>query len=333
VHHVRARLRHVEALAAELLDVVRQDAGPVMRADAHNAKAFTLFHLGRFHDARDSLQSAMAQLEESGRLASGTSLGVSVGVFSRAYAGHCDWHLGHHRRALDEAHQAIELARQLGQPFSIALALAYGAMLGQFQGEPGRVRELAEAALTVASEHSFSYYGAWAEILAGWASAAHGAVTEGVLRVQRGLAAIHATGAELRLPYYLGLLAELHLRAAQPDEAARVLEDAFATAERNEERWNDANLWMVKGDISLTTAVDEPEAAASCYHQAVEIAEAQGAAPLVLRGRLRLAQLDLDQEHRAEARQLLAGCVARFDGETTTPELEKARAIMAKLAG
>lgn len=335
VFHVRAQLRRAQELAAELLEIVRQEADPIIRADAYNVKSYTLFHLGCFCDARDNLEAAMVQLKYSGELVNATSLGVSVGVFNRAYAAHCDWHLGNHRRALDEAHGAIELARQLGQPFSLALALAYETMLRQFRGEPARVHELAEATLAVAGEHDFTYYRAWADILAGWASTTDGtnAATEGIRRIQAGLAGIQTTGAELRLPYYLGLLAELHLRAAQPDVAVRVLDDAFATAARNEERWNDANLWLIKGDAELAVAPDTQEVAAICYSRAIEVAHAQGAPPLVLRGRLRLAQLDLGQEHRTETRKLLAGCVAGFDQETTTPELEKARTILADLAG
>uniref|UniRef100_UPI00135C656F hypothetical protein n=1 Tax=Geminicoccus flavidas TaxID=2506407 RepID=UPI00135C656F len=333
VFHVRARLRRAQELAAELLELVRQEAGPVIRADAYNAKGYTLFHLGRFCDARDSLKAAMVQLKDTGELMNATSLGVSVAVFNRAYAAHCDWHLGNHRRALDGAHRAIELARQLGQPFSLALALAYETMLRQFRGEPARVHELAGATLAVAGEHGFTYYRAWSDILAGWASAADGtrAAAEGIRRIEAGLASIQATGAELRLPYYLGLLAELHLRAAQPDAAVLVLEDAFAAAERNEERWNDANLWLLKGDVGLAVAPDNQEMAAACYGQAVEIAHAQGAASLVLRGRLRLARLDPDQEHSTEARKLLAACLRGVDQEAITPELQQAWAVVTEL--
>jgi class 3 adenylate cyclase/predicted ATPase len=334
VHNVRARLRHVEGLTAELLDLVGQEGvGPVMRADAHNANGFNLFHLGRFHDARDDLEAAATQLEQSGGLAQATSLGVSVGVFNRAYAAHCDWHLGHVERALDEARQSIELARHLAHPFSLAVALAYGAMLAQFRREPNQVRELAEAALVLTREHGFSYYRGWAEILAGWASAEGGDVADGALRVQRGLAGIHATGAELRRPYYLGLLAELHLRAGHLSAAADALGDAFAVAERNEESWNDVNLWLLKGDSGLALAMDTREAARACYERAVGIAEAQGAASLVLRSRLRLARLRLERADRDEAREQLAQTVARFDREVTTPELEEARAATAELAG
>src|SRR5262249_15869569 len=152
-------------------------------------------------------------------------------------------------RALDESQEAIELANRLAHPFSLAVALAYSTMLHHFRKEPDWVRERAAAALAVTGERGFSYYHAWAEILAGWASAADGHGPDSILRVLRGLTSLRATGAELRLPYYLGLLAELYLKAGHLSAAADALGEAFAVAERNEKTWNDTNLWLLKGDI------------------------------------------------------------------------------------
>src|SRR3546814_7131133 len=144
VQHVRARLAAFEELTTELLHLAGQTTSPVVQADAHNVRAFYLFHLGQFQPAHDHFQRAAEILEGSSGLVNATWLGVSVGVFNRSYAGHCDWHLGAPDLALGEARQAIDLARQLAHPFSLAVALAYMAMLHQFRGEPERVREQAE---------------------------------------------------------------------------------------------------------------------------------------------------------------------------------------------
>jgi hypothetical protein len=76
--------------------------------------------------------------------------GINMGVFCHAYIGHCDWHLGYPDRALKSAEDALMVARQASHPFSIALALAYLAMLHQFRREPeaalkGRRRRTASA--------------------------------------------------------------------------------------------------------------------------------------------------------------------------------------------
>ncbi|HEX2217377.1 MAG TPA: AAA family ATPase [Gemmatimonadales bacterium] len=330
VHHVRAGLRHVEELTAELLGLAGQTSSSVLQADAHNAAGFNLFHLGRFRLARDHLQRAVERLDPSSGLAHATSLGVNVGVFNRAYAGHCDWHLGDPERALEEVHEAIDLARRFANPFSVAVALAYTAMLHQFRREPDRVRERAEAVLAVSGERGFSYYRAWAEIMDGWATAVAGDAMDGILRIQQGLADINATGAQLRLPYYHGLLGELYLRAGQVDAAAGALAEAFAVAERNAETWYDTDLWLLKGAIRLAVAADEQQAA-DCYGRAMEIGRAQGAMTLVLRAALRFARLRSEQGRRMEAHDLLAPATGWFDREAEFSELNEARILLEAL--
>ena len=90
------------------------------------------------------------------------------------------------------------------------------------------------------TEHGFSYYHAWATIMNGWAVAEE-ATSRMVLHVVRvGVRDLRATGAELRLPHYLGDLADLYCRAQRLDDAIVTLAEARAVAERNEEHWADA---------------------------------------------------------------------------------------------
>jgi tetratricopeptide (TPR) repeat protein len=203
-------------------------------------------------------------------------------------------------------------------------------MLHQFRREAEQVEECAKAVLAVSREHRFAYYQAWAEILAGWAYTSAGAATDGILRVRQGLAGIRATGAELRLPYYLGLLGELHLEAGQAEAGASALGEAFAIAERNGESWNDGNLWLLKGDICLVS--DEGETAEGCYAKAIEISHAQGARSLALRARLRLARRQAAHGCRAEALALIAPLANWFDPEAKTSEINEARALVESLA-
>jgi hypothetical protein len=51
-----------------------------------------------------------------------------------------------------------------------------------------------------------------------------------------------ATGAHLRAPYYLALMAAVSLDADDPEEALRLIEEGRATAQRTGERWQDTEL-------------------------------------------------------------------------------------------
>ncbi len=214
-HHVRARFQLKDALSAELLGLADRSDDLLMLADAHNARAFNFFHLGEHPLAREHLDHSGEILRRLGDLDHALCLGVNIGIFAQAYRGHLLWHLGHPDRALKVAHAAIALSDRLAHPFSTAVALAYVAMLHQFRREVPELRARAEAALAISTEHGFSYYRAWAAILLGWATAQEGEIKRGIRMVRDGIHDLHATGAELRLPYYLGILADLHLRSGQ----------------------------------------------------------------------------------------------------------------------
>jgi predicted ATPase len=304
VHHVRARFQRTDELSAELVELAERSDDLLLIAEAHNARAFNLYHLGRHLPAREHLEKSSEAIER-GRLAKAFSLGVNIDIFRQAYTAHCLWHLGCPDRALEAARGAIGLAERVAHPFSTALSLAYAAMLHQFCRQPGQLRERAEAALETCIEHGFSYYRAWATILLGWASAEEGSFEDGIRQVGEGVHDLNATGAELRLPYYLGIQADLHCRRGEFVEASAVLAKALAVAGRNGESWYDPNLYLLEGELLLAASRPRRAEAAASFRRAREVARAQGSRALVLRAALRLGRLESDQGRRTEAYNLL----------------------------
>ena len=161
--------------------------------------------------------------------------GVDMGVFSRSWATHFLWHAGHPDRARAKAGETLSLACELSHPLTRAIALAYATMLHQFCRE-SKVEWLAEATITLCTEHGFPYYLAWAEVLRGWSRAARGAREEGIAQIRRGIEVLQST-AGARLPYYRALLAEACTGFGRIDEALQALADGFADVRKTEERW------------------------------------------------------------------------------------------------
>ena len=78
------------------------------------------------------------------------------------------------------------------------------------------------------------------------------------MQLREGLAALRATGAEIWVPLFLGALAQGYAQGGQAEEGLRVIAEALAMVEKNEERWNEAELYRLKGELTLT-AVRSPE--------------------------------------------------------------------------
>jgi predicted ATPase len=186
--------------------------------------------------------------------------------------------------------------------------------------------------LATCIEHGFSYYRAWATILLGWTSAEEGAFADGIRQVGEGIHDLNATGAELRLPYYLGIQADLHCRSGELDEASAVLAKALAVAGRNGEAWYDPNLHLLQGELLLAASRPRPAEAAAAFRRASELARAQGSRALVLRAALRLGRLEADQGRRAEAYDLILRVYDGFTEGFDTADLKDAKALLDELA-
>jgi predicted ATPase/class 3 adenylate cyclase len=328
VYHVRGHMTRTCELGAELFELVERGDDLVRQADAHHALGFNLFHLGQHGMALTHLEAARSKIERAGDPAQAFAAGVNIHVHGRAYASHINWHLGFADRALLAIGEAIEVARRIDHPFSLVVALAYAAMLHQFRREPAMVRVHARAAYAVCAEYGFSYYLAWATIMDGWASAEEGDLDRGIVRLRDGLRDLRATGAGLRLPHYLAILAELYVKSQRLEEAGATLAEADAVAERHGESWANARLRLLEGELSLAT---HQPAAAACFRRAVEIATAQGALSLMLRAAIRLARHLRAEGKSAEAYDILASPHASISEGFDTPDLLEGRALLDEL--
>jgi tetratricopeptide (TPR) repeat protein len=329
VHHVRGQLDRSYGLKQDLLELADRLDDPMFTADARNAVAFSEYHLGLYRETHANLEISHATIERFGLAVRTATFGVNVAVFNSAYRGHTAWQLGRPDTALHIADEAIDLAGRLAQPFSTVVALDYAAMLHQFRGEPARTRERAEAALAVSNERGFAYYRAWATILLGWAMIGQDELEEGVGTAERGLRDLRATGAELRVPYYLGLLADALGRIGRAAAAEAALDEAFETARRNGEARTEPELHLVRAKL---LGADRPEEAEASIRRAIATAERQGGLSLALRARVRLARMRQAQGRALEAKKCLAQCYGAFSEGFETPDLIEARRLLDEIA-
>ena len=267
----------------EAIDLARRIGEPALLVQAYHFAGVSTFHIGAFQTARDWLQRS---LEAGGSPGSDQTelYGINMGVFCHAYIGHCDWHLGYPDRALKAAKEALSLARDVSHPFSIALALAYLAMLHQFRGEPEAALATAEEARGLCQEYRFNYYAAWSALVRAWAIAEQGRIGEGFTAYDAALKEFRETGAGLRMPHYLGLLAGSHRKAGRRAAGFKLLVEAAQSVEKNHESWCNAMLELERGELLLLDAPKEAGGEAdAAFRHAIDIASQQGAKMLELR--------------------------------------------------
>jgi predicted ATPase/DNA-binding winged helix-turn-helix (wHTH) protein len=276
----RGEIDVAHGVSQRLLALAERTDDSGLLIEAHHARWATLFARGELAAARDHAARAVGLYDPHQH----ASLAAVYGNHDPAVCalGHAAWALelcGEPEQASRQSEEALTLAQALGQPFSEAHALLYGARLHQFRGDWRATRERAEAAAMLARERGFVQLQAWAAMTGGWALAEAGEIEEGLATMRNGLAAIRALGSEDFKTYFLGLLAETLTRAGQPGAALDVVAEALAAVERSGERFYAAELHRLRGELLLATGHDRA-AVAGCFETALEIARHQRALAL-----------------------------------------------------
>ena len=215
--------------------------------------------------------------------------------------------------------------------YSLCFALLYAARLHQCRREWQLTHERSEAAIALATEHSFAQWLAMGTMLRGRALAEQGHAEESIAHIQQGLAAWRATGARASTAYYLALLSEAYGTLHQPEAGLAVLAEACSFVAATEERFWEGEIYRLKGVLLLQhTMLDEPQAEV-CFQQALAITRHQQAKSLELRAAMSLSRLWQQQSKRTAARDLLAPIYSWFTEGFDTADLQDARALLEEL--
>src|SRR5262249_26832279 len=168
-------------------------------------------------------------------------------------------------------------------------------------------KRLAMEAVALAKSNHYVYYEAMGRCHLGWVAGVEGNFGQGIAQLSDGIAALRHTGTALALPGFHLLLAQLHVRAGQVEEAFRSL--ALATGQGWRAVWA-ADVERVRGDILSA----KPAAAEVAYRASLEIARRQQAGLFMCKAAIRLADLMKASGRRGEASALLKDSLALLRG-------------------
>jgi predicted ATPase/class 3 adenylate cyclase len=329
-HHNRAELDAGGAAAADLLCVAERQDETAVQAIGHRSVGIVLLFRGQLAAAMPHLERALAvdPQRHLRRILVPIDTRVSCLSFvawNLLYQGYPDAALLRSRQALAEAHE-------LSHPFTLAFARHVNCVFHQVRGDRSEVQRLAAMLIPLAADQGFPHLWGTGTIFHGWAVAAGGELKAGLVQMRQGLAAKQATGAELKVPYYLGLMAQLYQSADRAAEALPLLADAVARVDETEERWFEAELHRLRGEALLSLPGADRAEAEGCLGRALVVAREQNGKWWELRAATGLARLWREQGKRAEARDLLAPVYGWFTEGFDTADLRAAKALLEELS-
>ncbi len=309
-------------LGEQLLALAQRQPDPVPLLFAHQVLGDHLFWLGEFVTARGHLEQGLALYDAQQHRSLAFRYGYDPGVTCQFFATVVLWLLGYPDQALKEIDAALSLARDFSHLYTFVCALHFASRLHHLRREAQAAQERAETEIALCTEQGFALFLAGGAMYRGWALAEQGQGKEGIAQIRQGLTAYRATGAEMGRPYFLALLAEAYGKVGEAEQGLAALVDALAQVEKTGERQYEAELYRLKGQLTLQTfnvqrstfnvenslgsSVQSLESEAEeCFQKAIAIAQRQQAKSLELRAVMSLARLWRQQGKRHEAHSLL----------------------------
>src|SRR5262245_26967340 len=161
----------------------------------------------------------------------------------------------------------------------------------------------AEATVALTTEHGFPQFAIYGTAWRGWALAMRDKSEEGRAQLAQGIAAWRGTSTTLGIHYALTLLAEASSLLGHFQEGLRLLDDARASLDQQEDRWWEPEVYRLRG--LLLQQSNSPEAEA-WLRRALDVARTQQAKSLELRAATSLAHVWHSQGEHSKARDLLS---------------------------
>jgi predicted ATPase len=116
-----------------------------------------------------------------------------------------------------------------------------------------------------------------------------------------GITAFRSTGSTLWMPWYLAELARAYAQLDRFDDAWRCIGEAMAAMDTTKERWREADIHRIAGEIALMSPERDAAKAESSFKRALAISRAQQAKSWELGAAASMARLWHDQGKRDEA--------------------------------
>jgi len=302
---------------------------PALRLIAHDALGDTLYWLGEFPRALEHLEQGIVLYRpDEHRALAHQHAGYDPGVACLSFSAYTLWYLGYPDRAVRRNEEAVALARDLSQTFSMILAVEFSTLVRHLRREPLLAKASAEIAVGLSTEQANAFFLGCGMVEQGWANAHERQSGEGVALIQHGMDMCRSAGSTLEFPHCWASLAEAHSAAGRVDEALEAVAEGLEQARDTSARFNEAELYRLKGELLLAGLRPEDDDAARCFRQALEIARRQSAKSIELRAAMSWSRLLQRQGKREDARRLLAEVHAWFTEGFDTADLKEAGALL-----
>jgi len=319
-------------LATEFLTLAGKQRATAPLMIGHRLMGLSLLVTGDFAESRAHLDRARTLYDPAEHRPLATRFGQDVGVAILSLRSWAQCVLGFRQAALADIERAVKEAREIGQAATLMYALLVASITHVICGNYAEANAIIDELVTLTDQTGSSFWGAWGMMQRGCVLALTGKAPDAVQTITSGITAWRSTGSTAMIPSYLSYLAGAHAELGQFDNAARCIGEAMTTLETTKERWHEAEVNRIAGEIALLPPESDIAKAEGYFERALAVAREQKARSWELRAAMSMARLWRDQGKVQQARDLLAPAYGWFTEGFDTRDLKEAKVLLEQLA-
>jgi predicted ATPase len=321
----------IRDLAAQFLALAEKQAAIIPLMIGHRITGSSLLLTGDIVGGGAHYDQAIALYDPAAHRPLATRFGQDPRVAILCWRSLALWLLGYPNAALADADHALKDARAIAHAGTLmyALYITTFALIccGSYAAATTQLYELR----ALADQKSALIWKQGGMLHLGCLLALTGNASNAIQQFTNGTAVSRSIGVTLYWPWRCPYLARAYAKLDQFDDAWRCIGEAMTAAETTKERWCEAEIHRIAGEIALMSPEPDAKKAEAYFERALEIARAQQARSWELRAAMSRARLWRDQGKRQHAHDLLAPVYGWFTEGFETLDLKEARALLDEL--
>jgi DNA-binding winged helix-turn-helix (wHTH) protein/predicted ATPase len=248
---MRAERAAVEDVAEQERHLLDHVTDPALALQLHIPLGTIALCRGALDRAQEHLDQALVLFDVEKHKWLFLSFAADPMALALVHSGMNAWLSGRPDQAGSHVERSLARAEEVSHLLTLAYTLITAAMVKLFLREPDEAERLAQRGISLARRHGFALYMAQGAVVQNCAALQRGEVEAGLGTMAENLAAYRGTGARLNLPFFLAFLAEGYLQLGRIQDGLRVVEEALQLTATNLDRFWEAELYRLKGELLL----------------------------------------------------------------------------------
>jgi len=326
VNLIRGECVVAAEISERMIATAHRSGSDVQQMNARWWAMVTRHHMGEFGEARRHAEVCVSLGTPANQAARLTTIfDPVVGTLSEWSRN--EWITGNTRECLELTRRAMELARTIRHPDSLAFALVLHAWMHAYRGDWDTCLESTAEAIALGAQHGLAQTSAWNHCVHGWAVAHTGKPAGGLVELQTGIEASTRLFGKVAMPHFTAMLAEVLMLEGDHARALDAIEQILVANDATRDLYFNAELHRLAAECHVRFG--EHEAAEAALRRSMATARAQGAKTFELRAATALGRLWANRgDETAPARALVRAALEALGEAEETVDVRRAHVCL-----